>query len=272
VFSLQGKTVLVTGGGRGVGRGISRAMAKAGANLVITGRTASYLEDTAAETRKLGSKTLVVPADITSGAERDTIVKRAIAEFGYIDCLVNNAGSADPKDVGALLDIDEGQFDRVVGLNLKAAVFMAQAAARTMNRGGSIVNISSRSGAFPCPNTGHYGAAKAGLEAITATMATEWGHMGIRVNAIPLGIVLTEHSTSAKSPGRAKRNIDITPLRRLGEVDDVGPLCVYFAADESAWTSGAIVRLDGAARLPVGYLTYFHNVNKKLEDQAQKSA
>ncbi len=267
MFSLSGKTVLVTGGGRGVGRGISRAMAKAGANLVLSGRTASYLEETAKETRGLGAKTLVVPTDITRGEDRERMVKQAIDTFGYVDCLVNNAGSADPKDVGPLLDIDEGQFDRVVGLNLKAAVFTAQAVARTMSRGGSIINISSRSGAFPCPNTGHYGAAKAGLEAITATMATEWGHMGIRVNAIPLGIVLTENSTSARSPGRAKRNIDITPMHRLGEVDDVGPLCVYFAADESSWTSGAIVRLDGGARLPVGYLTYFHNINKKLEEQ-----
>jgi NAD(P)-dependent dehydrogenase (short-subunit alcohol dehydrogenase family) len=273
MFSLAGKTVIVTGGGRGVGVGISRAMAKAGANVVITGRTASYLEDTAAGLRKLGAKALVVAGDITSAELRDRLIKQTLDTFGQLDCLVNNAGSADPNDVGLLLNIDEGQFDRVVGLNLKAAFFMAQAAARAMSkRGGSIVNISSRSGSFPCPNTGHYGAAKAGLESLNATMATEWGHMGIRVNALGLGIVQTEHSSSAKSPSRQKRNIEITPLRRLGVPDDVGPLCAFLASDESSWISGTVIRVDGGGRLPVGLLTYFHQIDKKLTEQAAAAA
>jgi NAD(P)-dependent dehydrogenase (short-subunit alcohol dehydrogenase family) len=273
MFSLSGKTVIVTGGGRGVGRGISRAMAMAGANVVITGRSPGPLEEAAEEGRRLGAKCLTVPGDITDGAFRGHLIERTLAAFGALDGLVNNAGSADPKDVGPLLGLDEGQFDRVVDLNLKSAFFVAQGAARAMqDRGGAIVNISSRSGSFPCPNTGQYGAAKAGLESLTMTMATEWGHMGIRVNALALGIVRTENSSSHANPKREQRNIEITPLRRLGEPDDVGPLCVAFVSDETSWVSGTVVRVDGGGRLPVGLLTYFHQINRKMEAKAAGQA
>ncbi|MET0370402.1 MAG: SDR family oxidoreductase [Sphingobium sp.] len=267
MFSLKGKTVVVTGGGRGIGRGIARAMAQAGADLVITGRSPGPLDETAAELRGLGAEVAVVPADIMSFAGIAQVVDaaRAIGGRDYIDCWVNNAGSASPGDVGPLMTMDERQWDAVVDLNLKWTFFAAQAAARVMTRGGSILNISSRSGSQPCPMTGNYGAAKAGVENLTATMAVEWGHLGIRVNAIAPGVVLTESSSSMSSESRRKRQIETVPLRRLGEVDDVGPLAVYFAADESSWTSGTVVQVTGGSRIPVGVLTYLHHVNRDAE-------
>src|SRR3546814_11541226 len=131
----------------------------------------------------------------------DAIVAKAQARFGAIDGWVNNAGSAHPDDVGPMLDIDEGQWDRVVDLNLKWTFFAMQAAARAMAaRGGSIVNLSSRSGSQPCPPTAHYGAATAGVDSLTAPAAVEWGHPGIRVNATAPGPVLTENSTTTDEP------------------------------------------------------------------------
>jgi len=265
VFSLAGKTVVVTGGGSGIGRGISLAMAQAGANVVVTARTPGRLEATATAIAALGRRGLAVAADITSQSGIDGIVRAALAEFGYIDTWVNNAGSAAPGDTGRLLDLNEGQWDRVVDLNLKWTFFAAQAAARAMTRGGSIINITSRSASQPCPMTGQYGAAKAGVESLTATMAVEWGHLGIRVNAIAPGLVLTEQATSMARETTRRRQIETVPLRRLGQPDDIAPLAVYFASDCSAWTTGAVVPVNGGSRIAVGTLSYLHTVNRDIE-------
>lgn len=267
MFSLAGKTVVVTGGGKGIGRGIARACGQVGANVVITGRSVAPLDDTRAELESLGADCLVLPGDIMSADGIGEIVAQTQSRFGRIHGWVNNAGSAGAGDVGPLLDLDEGQWDRVVDLNLKWTFFAMQAAARTMREhGGSIVNISSRSGSQPCPITGHYGAAKAGVDGLTATAAVEWGRYGIRVNAIAPGVVLTETSGSMVNPARRRRQIETVPLQRLGTVDDIGPMAVYFLADESAWISGQVIQANGGSRIPVGLLTYLHHANKDLEN------
>jgi len=264
MFSLEGKAVVVTGGGRGIGRGISLAMAQAGADVVLTGRTPETLEAVAGQIRAMGRRAVPVASDITKAADIDRIARTALAEFGYIHGWVNNAGSANSSDVGPLLDMREDQWDAVVDLNLKWTFFAMQAAARAMTKGGSIVNISSRSGSQPCPMTGQYGAAKAGVENLTATAAVEWGHLGVRVNAIAPGVIPVETSKSMTSESRRRRQVETVPLQRLGRVEDVGPLAVYFVADESSWTSGTVVQVTGGSRIPVGLLTYLHKVNQDV--------
>lgn len=266
MFSLAGKTVIVTGGGRGIGRGISMAMARAGANVAVAGRAEKPLEEVAAAIGDEGGTAMPIVCDITRRADIDRLVSMVAERFGYIDVLVNNAGSASPSDNGSLLDLDEGQWDRVVDLNLKWTFFVTQAVARQMTRGGSIINITSRSASQPCPMTGQYGAAKAGLENLTATMAVEWGHRGIRVNAIAPGVVLTENLTTMQSASRQRRQIETIPLQRLGQVEDVAPLAVYFASDESAWVTGTVVPVNGGSRIPIGLLSYLHRVNAQAED------
>jgi 3-oxoacyl-[acyl-carrier protein] reductase len=183
---------------------------------------------------------------------------------------VNNAGSANAADVGPLMDLTERAWDAVVDLNLKWTFFAAQAAARAMvGRGGSIVNISSRSGSQPCPMTGQYGAAKAGVESLTATMAVEWGHHGIRVNAVAPGLVPTEDSLapggSMSKPSRIARQVEMVPLRRLGTVDDIGAVCAFLASDDAAWLTGETIQVTGGSRIPVGYMTYMYNISRQLE-------
>ena len=266
MFSLADKVVVITGGGRGIGRGIARACARAGGKIVIVGRSEGPLADTAQEVESRGASCCAFAGDITSHAGIADIVDRAQSRFGAIHGWVNNAGSAAPGDVGPLLDLDEGQWNRVVDLNLKWTFFAMQAAARAMSAsGGSIVNITSRSASQPCPMTGQYGAAKAGVESLTATAAVEWGHLGIRVNAIAPGVVPTENSTTMSSPGRRKRQVETVPLQRLGHVNDIGPLAVYFLSDESAWVSGEVVQVTGGSRIPVGLLTYLHHKNRDIE-------
>jgi len=250
VFDLTGKAVVVTGGGRGIGRGITRAMARAGASVVVAGRSPDPLREAAAEARSLGAEAIDVPTDITHPDEVAALIVRATAAFGRLDCWVNNAGSAEKGDVGALIDLTERQWDAVVDLNLKWTFFAAQAAAHAMPGGGSIINISSRSGSQPNPMTGQYGAAKAGLENLTATMAVEWGHLGIRVNAVAPGVVLTDAPAAMDRPSRRRRQLETIPLRRLGTVDDVGALCVYLASDEAAWVTGEVVQIHGGSRIP----------------------
>jgi NAD(P)-dependent dehydrogenase (short-subunit alcohol dehydrogenase family) len=134
-------------------------------------------------------------------------------------------------------------------------------------RGGSIINISSRSGSQPNPMTGQYGAAKAGVENLTATMAVEWGHLGIRVNAVAPGVVLTPESMASGSmqrPSRRQRQIDTIPLRRLGTVEDVAWLCAFLASDEAGWITGETIQVTGGSRISVGYLTYMHHVTERL--------
>ncbi len=264
MFDLTGKTVVVTGGGRGIGRGITRAMAKAGASVVVAARTPGPLEDAVAEARALGADAIDVPTDITHPDEVTALAARTIAAFGGVDCWVNNAGSANKEDVGRLIDLNPAQWDAVVDLNLKWTFFAAQTAAHAMTHGGSIINISSRSGSQPNPMTGQYGAAKAGVENLTATMAVEWGHLGIRVNAVAPGVVLTDAPAAMDRPSRRRRQLETIPLRRLGTVDDVGALCVYLASDEASWVTGEVIQIHGGSRIPVGYLTYLHHVNERL--------
>jgi NAD(P)-dependent dehydrogenase (short-subunit alcohol dehydrogenase family) len=272
MFDMHGKNVVVTGGGRGIGRGITRAMVTAGAAVVIAGRSPEPLRATVEEMAQMGGRVIDVPTDITSAEAVDRLVARTLDDLGPIDCWVNNAGSARAEDNAPLLELTESQWDAVVELNLKATFFAAQAAARTMTeRGGSIINISSRSGSQPNPMTGQYGAAKAGIDNLTATMAVEWGHLGIRVNAVAPGAVLTDEPVAAMAtPNRRRRQTETIPLRRLGTVDDIGPLCVFLASDEAAWLTGEVIQVTGGSRVPVGYLSYLHRINERLgwDDEA----
>jgi len=113
------------------------------------------------------------------------------------------------------------------------------------------------------------------VENLTATMAVEWGHLGIRVNAVAPGVVPTEislESGSMSRPSRRQRQIETIPLRRLGTVEDVGALCVYLASDEASWMTGEVIQLTGGSRIPVGYLTYMHHITQQLAGAEDASA
>jgi NAD(P)-dependent dehydrogenase (short-subunit alcohol dehydrogenase family) len=238
----------------------------------VAGRSREHLESAAAQAGELGVAAVPVVADITVREDLDRLVARGHEPTGYIDCWVNNAGSARPQDVGPLLDLTEDQWDAVTDLNLKWTFFACQAAARAMSlgpaaRGGAIINVSSRSGSQPNPMTGQYGAAKAGVENLTATMAVEWGHLGIRVNAVAPGVVLTPEGMATGSmsrPSRRQRQIDTIPLRRLGTVEDIAWVCAFLASDEAGWITGETIHVTGGSRIPIGYLTYMYHVTERL--------
>jgi NAD(P)-dependent dehydrogenase (short-subunit alcohol dehydrogenase family) len=267
MFSLEGKTIVVTGGGTGIGRGICLAVAEAGGDVVLTGRRPEKLENVAAQVRAKGRKAITVPSDITNPDDIQRIVDAGMGVRGYIHGWVNNAGSAQASDVGPLMTITPDKWDRVHDVNLKWTFFCMKAAAEVMTQGGSIVNVTSRSASQPAPNVGSYAAAKAGVESLTATAALEWGHLKIRVNGVAPGVVQIEDTQSMTSESRIRRQIETVPLRRLGEVEDVAPSVVYYLADESSWVSGTILQVTGGSRISVGVMSYLHKVNRMMDER-----
>lgn len=254
VFSLEAKTVVVTGGGKGIGRGISLAMGRAGARVIITGRDEAALSEVVEELRSRGLQGLAVAADLRDPDGIAQVVSAAEQMSVEIDCWVNNAGGAGVKDASPLLEMTEATWDAVLELNLKSPFLCSQAAARSMQgKGGSIINLSSGSARLPSPLMSHYAAAKAAVENLTVAMAVEWGHLGIRVNAIQPGVIDTHEKRGRRGAGWLSSQAGLTPLGVNGTPDDIAAACVFLASDEAKWVTGSTLVIDGGCRIPLGH-------------------
>lgn len=271
MFSLAGKSCVITGASRGLGRAIALAFADQGADVVLAARSVGDLEQVREEVLGKGRRAAVRPTDVTDGAQLKALAQAAVASFGKIDVWVNNAGG-DPSIEGGwneFVDITEDGWDRMIRLNLKAQVFGAQAAARAMRdqgTGGSIIFLSSIDSLYATPGgEGIYGACKAAINHITQTMAVELGQYRIRVNAIAPAIVETPLTAPwlATDEDRRKRSA-FYPLRRVGQPRDVAAAAVYFASDEAAWVSGAILLVSGGAVMTSDPYRYLMRVNASL--------
>ncbi len=242
-FDLGGRIAVVTGAGRGLGKGIALALAEAGADVVCTARTAGQIEATASEIQALGSKAMAITCDSTNGQAVQTMVSQAKEEFGRIDILVNNAGHS--GDFMPSLHLNEQAWETEIRENLTSVFLCSQAVARVMMepKSGSIINISSVSSQTPAPGSIGYGTAKAGVNAVTMTMAFELAPY-IRVNAILPGPIMTEGSAPFLEPIEDPL-IKVIPRRRLGTLEDVGSLALYLASPASDWVTGRMFRLDG---------------------------
>jgi NAD(P)-dependent dehydrogenase (short-subunit alcohol dehydrogenase family) len=260
LLGLQGKTVVVTGAGRGVGRGIALAFGRAGANMVLAGRTAEALEVAATAVRSLGARSAIVTADVLDPDDVDSIVAAARGEFGLLDAWINNAGGADSRHAANAEQLSDAQWDDVVDLNLKSVFLCSRAAANAMTRGGAIVNISSRSSAIPSPGMAAYGAAKAGVEHLTAAMAVEWGPRGLRVNAVAPGIIDTDEKRERRTEAWLDSQRVTIPLQRLGTPADVGDACVFLCSELARWVTGVVLPVHGGSYWPVGHAEYFNRV------------
>jgi NAD(P)-dependent dehydrogenase (short-subunit alcohol dehydrogenase family) len=238
-FDFTDQVVVVTGGSRGVGAGIVRAFAAAGARLVTCGRTEADVEGA-----------VFVAADLRRPEQAQLVIDTAVERFGRLDVLVNNAGGS-PE---AMADVASPRFmESIVALNLLAPFYCAQAAHRVMAGqpgGGVIVNVASVSGLRPSPGTAAYGAAKAGLINLTATLAVEWAPE-VRVNSVSPGLVGTdggdEYYGGLDALARAAATI---PLGRSGTTHDVAQACMFLASPAAAYVSGANLVLHGGGEWP----------------------
>ncbi len=239
-LDLTGKVVLVTGGTRGIGRGITSAFLSAGASVVTCSR--SDVEPVP------GSRHRV--CDVRDAEAVTALVDAVVAEHGRLDVLVNNAGGAPSTDAATA---SPRFHDKILALNLSAPLVLAQAANRIMQEQGSgaIVNISSISAHRPAPTIAAYGAAKAGLDSLTRSLAMEWGPR-VRVNAIDVGLCRTEQTDDHYGDDARVAAIEATiPLGRMATPTEVGNVAVFLASDLASYVSGARVTCDGGGEPPV---------------------
>jgi len=271
MFSLSGKTCVVTGASRGLGRAMALAFAEQGADVVAAARSRSDLETLAREIEAKGRRALVEVVDVTECRQLQALAERALASFGRIDAWVNNAGgfTAEPGGMSEWLEVSERGWEAMVRLNLTAQVFGAQAAARAMRasgRGGLILFLSSIDGLYAAPGgEGIYAACKAALNSIVQSMAIELGQYGIRVNALAPAIVETPLTAPwLKTAAERRERAAFYPLRRVGQPADVAGAAVYLASDEAAWVSGAVLLISGGAVMTSDPYRYLLRVNRDL--------
>jgi NAD(P)-dependent dehydrogenase (short-subunit alcohol dehydrogenase family) len=242
--SLEGKVALVTGGSRGLGRVMVLAMDRAGADVAITSRKLDRCEAVAAEVEETtGRRTFARACHVGHWDEIGDLVDATYAELGRVDVLVNNAGMSPLYP--DLVSVPEELFDKVVGVNLKGPFRLAALVGARMveGEGGSIINVSSVAAVRPTPNELPYGAAKAGLDALTIGFARAYGPK-VRVNSIQCGPFFTDIAEAWDKEAVAKV-FATYPLGRGGEPHEVVGAALYLASDASSFTTGAVLRIDG---------------------------
>ncbi len=245
-FNLNGKVAIVTGGTKGLGLAITTTLAAYGVKVVIVSRTAADCERVSKELNDAGYDTFPCPTDVTDVNAVGRLVDMAVEKYGKLDIMVNNAGSA---VTSMALDMTENDWDHVMNLDLKAAVFGAQAAAKQMvkqGNGGRIINIASMLGVVGAKAISSYCAAKGGLVNITKALALEWGKYGITVNCICPGYFKTEiNAYMFENEKWVKSITGATAVNRFCELEEVTAAIVFLCSDYSGYTTGTHILIDG---------------------------
>jgi len=249
-LSLEGKVALVTGASRGMGEAIALIFARAGADLILSSRSQSDLDTVSDRIKEFGRSSTAIAADLGRLSDLTILVDKAVEEYGSIDVLVNNAAT-EPSGAPTI-DTNEADWDRTMNVNLKGLFFLSQAVARIMIKQGkgSIINTSSCGGIIPVKGQGIYCTSKAAVSFLTKVMAAEWGEFNIRVNAIAPGLVATKlNEEFRKDENFMKAWLAHTPLRRIGQPEDIAKMALFLASDHSSYMTGETISLDGGYNL-----------------------
>jgi len=247
LFELTGRVAIVTGGSRGLGRAMALAFAEHGADVVIASRKLENCETVAEEVRALGRRALPVAYHAGSWTDADRLAETAYAEFERVDILVNNAGMS--PLYASLEEVSEELFDKVIGVNLKGPFRLSSLIGTRMaaGEGGSIINVSSIASQRPSPTEAPYGAAKAGINSLTGSLAAAFGPK-VRVNCIVPGPFLTDISKAWDLDEFTARAKNAFALGRGGEPHEIVGAALYLASDASSYTTGALINIDGLPR------------------------
>jgi NAD(P)-dependent dehydrogenase (short-subunit alcohol dehydrogenase family) len=250
-IDLAGRGALVTGAGAGIGREVARWLARAGARVVVHDVRADPGEAVVAEIRAAGGTAELLVADARDDTALAQLVDDAATTLGTLDIAVNNVGMMAGRGPLPAADLDGAYWRDVLDQNLVLTALAGAAQARVMasTGGGVIVNVSSGESTRPAPFLAAYGAAKAAINHLTATMAVELGPLGIRVNAVAPGTTLTEQVAAALDDEHVAALVAATPLRRMTEHDEVARLVVFLASDLARCVTGQLVLADAGAFL-----------------------
>jgi 7-alpha-hydroxysteroid dehydrogenase len=242
-FKVSGKVAIITGAGRGIGRGAALALAEMGAHVVCAARTPEQIEDTAIQARAFGVQALSVPCDVMQRPQLEHLVEATMKQFGRIDILVNNAGGTPPV---VALHTSEEMFSDAMRFNVTSAFLLTRFVVPHMvaGGGGSVVNISSAAGRLVQPGFVAYGTAKAALSFMTRLLGCEFAPH-VRVNALAVGATLTEALTQFLDDDTKAKMAEMTPMRRLGEVEDIALAVLYLASPAGSWITGKVFEIDG---------------------------
>ncbi len=245
MFDLEGKKVLITGASRGLGQVFAKILASAGADIGLFARSVEGLNATKKIVDDFGRQSLVLVGDITKKEQVDSVVSKCVQEFGRIDVLINNAGLNIRKPIEYFLDED---WHTVINTNLTGTFYFSRAVIPHMKKQkqGRIINIGSMIGLVALPERTAYAAAKSGVHGLTKALSLELASFNITVNAVAPGPCLTDiNKVILENPEVNQFFLDNIPLNRWGKPEEIGPLILYLASDESSFMTGSIISIDG---------------------------
>ncbi len=248
-FRIDGRAAIVTGAGRGIGAACALALAEAGADIVLASRTEEQLQSVAKEIDGFGRRAVAVPIDVNDNDAVASLVDRCTDSFGRVDVVVNNAGGTMPRP---FLDTSPGYLERAFHFNVTSAFVLSKAAVPHMLEQGSgaIINISSTMGRLRDRGMLAYGTAKAALAHMTRLMAADLSPK-VRVNAIAVGSVATSAlQVVLEDDALRQQMIERTPMKRLGEPDDIALAALYLASDAGSFVTGKVFEIDGGLEEP----------------------
>lgn len=249
-FSLEGQVAIITGSSRGIGQAIAECMASLGAKVVISSRKAESCEPVAAAIRAEGGEATVIPCNISRRNEVENLVAQTKAHWGRIDILVCNA-AVNPA-YGPMSELTDEAFDKIMGANVKSNLWLSNLSIPHIAEqgGGAIIIVSSIAGLRAAPMIGGYGISKAADFALARNLAAEWGPKNIRVNCLAPGLIKTDFARALweDEEGVNRRNA-LTPLRRIGAPEEIGPVAAFLAAPASSYITGQIIVADGGVTI-----------------------
>jgi len=249
-FDLSGQVAVITGSSKGIGRSAAEIMAALGAKVVISSRKADACEAVAADIRKAGGEAIVIPCNISRKEDVEGLVKGTLKQWGRIDTVVCNA-AVNPY-FGPLANIPDEPFDKIMASNIKSNLWLCNLAIPAMAEkgGGNVVIVSSIGGMRGSAMLGAYGISKAADFQLARSLAVEWGPKNVRINCVAPGLIKTDFARALWENAEAlKPRLATTPLRRIGEPEEIGGIVAFLASKAASFITGTVIVADGGVTI-----------------------